>query len=79
MTDKLISAVVGNVVGGVVVACVSHVLNKEEAKMKAKAKAEEQKRINLKANPANTTPAANDTMMTMDEFSKALMDIWTKL
>lgn len=79
MTDKLISAIVGNVVGGVVVACVSHVLNKEEAKMKAKAKAEEQKRISLKANPANTTPAVNDNMMTMDEFSKALMDIWTKL
>lgn len=87
MTEKLITAVVSQVVGGVVVACVSHALNKAEDKMKdkakaeadEKAKAEEQRRVNLKAKPVNAEPVADDTTKQKGEFGKVFMGLLQKL
>lgn len=87
MTEKLITAVVSQVVGGVVVACVSHALNKAEEKAKEKAKAEadekakaeEQRRVNLKAKPVNAEPVTDAATEQKGKFGKVFMDVLQKL
>lgn len=87
MTEKLITAIVSQVVGGVVVAVVSYALNKAEDKMKEKAqveadekaKAEEQRRVNPKSKPVDVEPVADEATEQKGKLGKAFMDILQKL